>query len=169
MFVDHRNPSGSRTQVRAVRAYLFEECRVKNLTSSADHLIVTPEEEQAEFELSHRINDEWNGRIAAEREQRLAQKLADRKEYILTRLELKEERERVARENAEEIVRREKALSKTYILKENLDEAIEHALANPVDYNFAIDLQGNVLSGRVTDSTNVQSVVSGQQQQPIQS
>lgn len=153
-----------RTQVRAVRAYLFEELRVHSLTSSADHLVVTPEQADAQLAESRRINDEWNACIAAEREQRLAQKLADRKEYILTRLELKVERERAAFEAAEEIVRREKALSKTYILKENLDAAIELALANPVDYNFAIDLQGNVLNGRRTDETNVQSVVSGQQQ-----
>lgn len=49
-------------------------------------------------------------------------------------------------------------LSKTYILKENLDQAIEHALANPVDYNFAIDLQHNILHGRVTDTSSATSV-----------
>lgn len=49
-------------------------------------------------------------------------------------------------------------LSKHYILKENLDQAIEHALANPVDYNFAIDLQHNILLGRVTDTTSATSV-----------
>lgn len=38
--------------------------------------------------------------------------------------------------------------SKSYITKENLDAAIDHALANPVDHNFAIDLQGNIYRGR---------------------
>jgi small subunit ribosomal protein S26 len=39
-------------------------------------------------------------------------------------------------------------LSTTFITPDKLDEAIDHALANPVDYNFAIDLQGNQYMGR---------------------
>lgn len=148
----------------------------QKLTSTADHLVVSPEEELAQFESSNALNDSWNLQIAAERKLRLDKQLAERKEYILSRLELKEERERLAREEAEETVRREKVcvwiswnwmkitlfvfqiLSKNYILKENLDQAIEHALANPVDYNFAIDLQHNILPGRVTDTSSATSV-----------
>lgn len=148
--------------MRAIRSYLIEECRVQRLTTTADHVVVTPEEELAEFEESHRLNAEWNATIALERDQRLAKKVAERRAYILERLELKKEREAAALAEAEEIVRREKVLSRTYIMKENLDQAIEHALANPVDYNFAIDLQGNLLGGRVTDTKDVQSVVTGQ-------
>lgn len=96
--------------MRAIRSYLIEECRVQQLTSSADHLVVTPEEELAEFEESNRLNAEWNAAIAVEREQRLARKLAERKEFILKRLELKEEREAAALQEAEEIVRREKVI-----------------------------------------------------------
>lgn len=44
--------------------------------------------------------------------------------------------------------------SKTYILKENLDQAIEFALANPVDYNYAIDLQENIYTGRTSNKPN---------------
>lgn len=40
--------------------------------------------------------------------------------------------------------------SKTFILKENLDEAIEYALAHPVDYNFAINMNDEILSGRTS-------------------
>lgn len=87
---------------------MFEEVRLKNLTSSADHLVVSPEEELAQFEAAIALNDEWNAKIAVEREARLAKRLAERKEYILTRLELKEERDQLAREQAEELVRREK-------------------------------------------------------------
>ena len=43
-----------------------------------------------------------------------------------------------------------KELSKNFITLENLDAAIEYALANPVDYNFSIDLQGNMYKGRNT-------------------
>lgn len=111
-----------------------------------------------------RINDDWNATIAAERDERLNAKLAERKAWIAERLELKLERDQAALDAAEETVRREKELSKTYILKANLNEAIEYALANPVDYNFAIDLQGNRLAGRVTDAKDVHSVATAEQQ-----
>lgn len=45
-------------------------------------------------------------------------------------------------------------LSKTFITKEKLDEAIEFALSNPVDYNFALDLNGNMYSGRMSAEPN---------------
>lgn len=98
----------NRTQIRAVRSYLMEEVQTKRLTSSADHLVVTPEEELAEFEACLRANDEWNSKIADERDLRLKAEMAERREYIATRLELKEEREREALIAAEEIVRQEK-------------------------------------------------------------
>lgn len=97
-----------RTQIRAIRSYLIEEVNLQKLTSTADHLVVSPEEELAEFEESNALNAAWNSQIAAERKVRLDKQLADRKEYILSRLELKEERDRLAREQVEETVRREK-------------------------------------------------------------
>lgn len=41
-------------------------------------------------------------------------------------------------------------LSGTFITPETLDAAIDYALANPIDYNFAIDLKGNKYYGRDT-------------------
>lgn len=81
---------------------------MQKLTSTADHLVVSPEEESAEFEASNALNASWNSQIAAERKLRLDKQMADRKEFILTRLELKEERDRLALEEAEETIRREK-------------------------------------------------------------
>lgn len=39
-----------------------------------------------------------------------------------------------------------------YILPENIDQVIENALTNIVDYNFAIDLNGNIYRGRDTEA-----------------
>jgi hypothetical protein len=44
------------------------------------------------------------------------------------------------------------ARSKTYIPKESIGEAVEQALGNTVDYNFAIDTRGNMYRGRTTKS-----------------
>lgn len=40
--------------------------------------------------------------------------------------------------------------SSTFITLETLDEAIDHAIANPVDYNYAIDMRGRQFIGRDT-------------------
>lgn len=34
--------------------------------------------------------------------------------------------------------------SQTLVVPENIDEIINHALANPVNYNFSVDLNGNM-------------------------
>lgn len=94
--------------MRAVRSYLMQEVITKKLTSTVDHLVVTPEEEAADYAACIRANDKWNAAIAEEREKRLESLAAERREYILTRLELKEERDRIAFETAEKTVRREK-------------------------------------------------------------
>uniref|UniRef100_L7M4U0 Small ribosomal subunit protein mS26 n=1 Tax=Rhipicephalus pulchellus TaxID=72859 RepID=L7M4U0_RHIPC len=46
------------------------------------------------------------------------------------------------KEQVEEIVKLEKKRSSTYVTLENLDEAIEFAIENPISYSFAIDQQG---------------------------
>lgn len=38
--------------------------------------------------------------------------------------------------------------AKLFIVRENVDEAIEMALNNKVDFNFAIDVQGQQYPGR---------------------
>jgi len=44
-------------------------------------------------------------------------------------------------------VRKEKEQAATFITRANIDEAIEKALANQVDYNFSIDLKGAINKG----------------------
>lgn len=44
--------------------------------------------------------------------------------------------------------------SKSYITKDNIDDAIEKALSSHVDFNFAIDKNGNVYQGRNTNPLN---------------
>lgn len=51
-------------------------------------------------------------------------------------------------------------LSSTFITPENLEAAIDHALANPTDYNFAIDLKGNKYLGRDTQITKPKEAAS---------
>ncbi|XP_037934439.1 probable 28S ribosomal protein S26, mitochondrial [Teleopsis dalmanni] len=139
-----------KTQLRSVRLYLREEVKRIQETSTADHYVLTPEEEEAEFQRCFEENEIWNKKIAEERNERLEKERAERVNLIKERIELAKIRHEERLERAEEIVRKEKENAKTFITLEKLDEAIEHALANPVDYNFSIDLNSNIYRGRTT-------------------
>ncbi|XP_019537310.3 small ribosomal subunit protein mS26 [Aedes albopictus] len=132
------------TQMKAVRRFLMDEVAASKLISRAGMIIQTPEEEAAEWEELQRINEEWNRTVGEVREKRLADEREQRKNYILERLVAKEQRDQEKRERVEEKVRLEKELSKNYITRENIDKAIEMALVQPMSYNFAIDLSGNI-------------------------
>merc|ERR1719244_2521584 len=56
---------------------------------------------------------------------------------------------------ADEFVRRQSELIEKRILPEKLEEAILEALDNPLDPEFAIDLQGHIYRGRKTRSLKV--------------
>ncbi|XP_011187681.1 probable 28S ribosomal protein S26, mitochondrial [Zeugodacus cucurbitae] len=137
-------------QMRSIRQYLREEVLRLNVTTTADHFVLTPEQEEAEFERCMQENAAWNQTIAGEREARLLKEREQKAVEIRERLEAARVREEERMEQIEELVRREKELAKTFITRENLETAIEQALANPVDYNFSIDLKGNIYRGRTT-------------------
>lgn len=100
-----------RTQLRAVRLFLIEEYAAKLDITTSDHLVVTPEEEAAELEACIRENEKWNESIALVRAERIEKNLAERRKFILERLELKEERQREVIEKANELVRLEKVFN----------------------------------------------------------
>ena len=135
-----------RTQMRSLRAFFREEVEQKKAVTSDDHIVVSAEQEEAEFQRMKSINDEWNLEISKIRDARVAQENAERREFIAGRVELKKVRDQEEYELIEKRVRNEKENSKTFITRDNIDQAIEFALANPVDYNFSIDLQGNIYS-----------------------
>uniref|UniRef100_D3TRB7 Small ribosomal subunit protein mS26 n=1 Tax=Glossina morsitans morsitans TaxID=37546 RepID=D3TRB7_GLOMM len=137
-----------RTQMRSIRLYLREENQRIAETTTMDHIALTPQQEEEEFNRCLQENEKWNNEINKIRELRLAKEREETKAYVQEKLRLAEEREEELMQRIESLVKKEKELSKTFITHEKLDEAIEHALANPVDYNFALDLQGNIYRGR---------------------
>ncbi|XP_017111993.1 probable 28S ribosomal protein S26, mitochondrial [Drosophila elegans] len=139
-----------KTQLRSVRQFLREEVVRHEETSTADHIVLTPEQEEAEFQKCLDVNAAWNATIAKERDQRLAKEREEKVAYVQERLDARQVREEERKEQANQRVLLEIERSKTYITKETLDAAIETALANPVDHNFAIDLAGNLYQGRST-------------------
>lgn len=45
--------------------------------------------------------------------------------------------------------------AKSFIVRENFDEALDAALANKTDFNYAIDTDGKMYPGRKYTNTNV--------------
>ncbi|KAH8379346.1 hypothetical protein KR009_004335 [Drosophila setifemur] len=156
-----------KTQLRSVRQFLREEVVRHEETSTADHIVLTPEQEEAEFQKCLDANATWNATIAKERDQRLAKEREEKVAYVQERLEARQLREEEQREQANQRVLREIELSKTFITRENLDAAIETALANPVDHNFAIDLAGNLYQGRKTTTSQAPDANSAPNQQAL--
>lgn len=104
---------------------------------------------EEDFERCVKINDEWNEQQRVVREKEAAERLSSELEEAMKQIEVHEEEMKVKLEQIEALVRQEKEKSKSFILDvEALDAAIEHALANPTDYNYAIDLERNRIYGR---------------------
>ena len=78
-----------------------------------------------------------------------------RKIVIAERLQEYDVREAEQLERAEVLVDREVGEMEKRIREEDLVRAIETALANPLDVEYAIDLKGNIFRGRKTKSKKV--------------
>ncbi|XP_059485217.1 small ribosomal subunit protein mS26 [Neocloeon triangulifer] len=134
-----------RTYMKSIRVWLAEDLKQQETAAAA--AVAGSSGEEAEFARCLQINDEWNKQVAAQREKRLAAEKEKLTEKILTDLE-KDELERSQRK-AEilQMVALEKELSAKYITAANIDKAIELALSEEVDHNFAIDREGNFYRG----------------------
>ena len=108
-----------------------------------------------ENHISFQDNEEENKRIAALRATRLMQESERKKIRIADRLKTYEKKEAEKLERAEELVDREVVEMENRIREEDLVKAIETALANPIDVEYAIDLKGNIFRGRKTKSKKV--------------
>lgn len=81
---------------------------------------------------------------------------SERKKILIAqRLEISDVREAEKLERVEALVDREKLEMGNRIREEDLVRAIETALANPLDMEYAIDLKGNIFRGRKTKSKKV--------------
>ena len=79
----------------------------------------------------------------------------ERKVRIKQELEDFEHREEERLVQVDRIVEKHQSEMERRIEPAQLEKAIETALANPVDYEFAIDLEGNIFRGRTTKSKKI--------------
>ncbi|XP_076630175.1 mitochondrial ribosomal protein S26 [Colletes latitarsis] len=129
-----------RTYMKSLKSYFCKENRIVNIQNQQ---ITQTKLWNEDFLKCWEVNDEWNKQIALEREQRLAKEREVRKNDILSRLAAKEERMLNLQAKVDEEIRIAKEEAKTFITRDNIDEAIEHALKTIVDPNAAIALDGS--------------------------
>lgn len=91
-----------------MRQYLREENQRLHETSTADHFVLTAEQEEAEFQRCLQENKQWNQEIEAIREQRLAKEKQEKADYVKERLRLAQEREEERMEKIEALVKKQK-------------------------------------------------------------
>lgn len=126
------------------RSYLYQ-LTIQNKVQLDKESIEQVEEE--DFQTCSAINDEWNAEVAKQREIRLTEMREERKKYILQKLLYKEEQQIKQKNYVDEQIRKAKEEAPTFITAENVDAAIEECLANIVDHNRALDLEGNWYDG----------------------
>lgn len=107
-----------------------------------DHTVVEKAEEEDYIQCME-LNEEWNKKIAAERQVRLQKEKEARRLIALEGIEIKKQKEEEKRLKAIEMVNKAKLLVPTLITRDNIDQAIEEALANVVSHNKALDASGN--------------------------
>lgn len=151
-----------RTKMKAIQQFLKAEAERK--ANEVNVLHKSPEQIQAEWDSCFALNEAWNVEVAKVRAVRLEHDAIKTREYVLEKLAAKEEREQTRLAKAREIILHEKSQVDTFITPENIDKAIEHALANITDFNFAIDMDGNMYRGREGNTpepvTNAKSLTS---------
>ncbi|XP_015928974.1 small ribosomal subunit protein mS26 [Parasteatoda tepidariorum] len=89
-------------------------------------------------------NKKENERIKLIREETLERLFQEKALKLLEFQEQKKVEDENIKLKVDEIVRKEKEKVAGYITYENLDEAIEKAMENPVNYNFCIDVNGSL-------------------------
>ncbi|XP_055300458.1 probable 28S ribosomal protein S26, mitochondrial [Sitodiplosis mosellana] len=143
------------TKMKSLRAFFREEKLKRD-----EALAQKPQsvEDDADFERISKINDEWNREVAKVRDARLKAERFAMQQEIQWQLEQQREYEAEQQQKINELVLREKEAAKSFIVRENFDEALELALQEKSDFNFAIDIKGNQFIGRT-----------GDQKQPLES
>lgn len=142
-------------RMRALHMYLLED-DLKNSDTGEAGKIAAKKEEKEHLKLIQ-LNEDDNKRVAAVRADRLKLEAEERKARIAQELEEFQfnETKRIAK--ADEMVERHKDEMENRIRREDLEKAIETALANPVDFEYAIDTAGNIFRGRTTKSKKINS------------
>jgi len=129
-----------RTSMKAIRLYFQSERKRMEQQAVSEEVFA---EKERKFQALLAINDKWNEDTKKIREERQAEEDIKTEDKTLARLIKYEERREHRRIRSEKLVEKEIELVKEFFDMDNLDVEIEKVLNRRVNYNFAIDLEGN--------------------------
>jgi len=129
-----------RTQVKAIRLYFQSERKRQEQEAVSEEVFA---EKERKFQALLATNDKWNEDTRKIREERQALEDIKIEDRTLARLIDYEERLEKQKLLSEKQVEKEMELVKEFFDMDNLDLEIEKVLNRRVNYNFAIDLEGN--------------------------
>nr|SVE75449.1 EOG090X0FQ9 [Daphnia dolichocephala] len=135
-----------KNSMKSIRQYFFEQS-----LKQAESGEVAQMKHRLEEEEHNRLMEEnrlENEKTAILREERLKMQAEKTQKDVLASLIKKEKEARLHDIQIEAILA--KQMSTPFIKPENIEKAIEEALANPMNFNFAIDLDGYVYRGKDT-------------------
>merc|ERR1740129_1093327 len=142
-----------RDRVSAISQLLYEE----NLRHSSAGEAAKEERKIADDEDEQLLqeNEEINAQIAKTRELRLQKEAIIEEETIRHELKEYDKEKAIKNREMEDFIKEETKALENRIKLEDLEKAIEIALDNPIDYEYAIDTEGHIFRGRETKSTLV--------------
>merc|ERR1719189_200445 len=142
-----------RERVAAISQLLFDEDMRHSSAGEA-----AKEARKAQAEEDEQIlqeNEQINVEIAKKRELRLQKEHLEQEERIRQELRDYDKNETIRHRQVQEFIKDETKALENRIKLEDLEKAIEIALENPIDYEFAIDSDGHIYRGRETKSVYV--------------
>jgi len=141
-------------KMAALTQYLWED--YLKTSDFGEAALIEAKKEEAEHQELLAENEAANRRVAEQRRQRLAREAEEAEVRIRRELEAHAEKERLRLELADKLVEAEvKDLKDVIKDAEALEKAVWTALDDPIDYEYSIDLEGNVYPGRYTKATKV--------------
>nr|CAG4646643.1 EOG090X0FQ9 [Macrothrix elegans] len=140
-----------KNHMKSIRQYFYEQSLKQAESGESAQLKLKQEEEEHMRLMEENLLE--NSRIAELREARLKAEAEKSKAKVLATLSKKEEIDKKLELNLKAFIEKQQATP--FIKVDEIEKAIEIALANPVDFNFAIDLNGYVYRGKETNINNI--------------
>ncbi|CDW58811.1 TPR 11 and MRP-S26 domain containing protein [Trichuris trichiura] len=143
--------------VKSIREY-YRQCLAGLQTESMASASYQDEIAQ-EFKALLEENDVLNAKQADKREAKAAEKRRKIEEEVEAMVE------KHVQETLAEMAKREKEVlewiekSKNFVTLDNMDEMIERALENPVDFNYALDTKGRMFKGKAPAKYNTENLL----------
>ncbi|XP_003369384.1 tetratricopeptide repeat protein 1 [Trichinella spiralis] len=145
---------------KTVRRYYRDRLSGSMLKSEDENFVTGIKNEFRQLLLK---NDELNKLQQEKREKEFQAEKEKLKEEIIQLVEQhlneNEEKHAVREQEVLEMIVNEHENSKHFVTYENLDEKIEEALESPTDFNYALDLNGNMFKGKPLEKYNKQNLL----------